>query len=153
MVGSIVRKLDLDPGQEATATFVIAWHFPRLKLRDGGRFYAERFGDAAAVAEYLAANFASLHAQTRLWHDTWYDSTLPYWFLDRTHLEHVDPGHEHRASLCDGPLLGVGGSRLLRGHLYARLALRPRRGPAVPRTGARSPQADRFRHGADPRAA
>ena len=84
LVGSIVRKLALEAGQEATATFVIAWHFPRLKLKDGGRFYATRFDDAAAVAEHLAANFAALHAQTRLWHDTWYDSTLPYWFLDRT---------------------------------------------------------------------
>ena len=81
---AIVRKLALEAGQEATATFVIAWHFPRLKLKDGGRFYATRFDNAAAVAEHLAANFASLHAQTRLWHDTWYDSTLPYWFLDRT---------------------------------------------------------------------
>jgi len=84
LVGSIVRKLALEAGQEATATFIIAWHFPRLNLKDGGRFYAVRFDNAAAVAEYLAANFAWLHAQTRLWHDTWYDSTLPYWFLDRT---------------------------------------------------------------------
>ena len=84
LVGSIVRKLALEAGQAATATFIIAWHFPRLTLKDGGRFYATRFDHAAAVAEHLAANFASLHAQTRLWHDTWYDSTLPYWFLDRT---------------------------------------------------------------------
>ncbi|MGO9109895.1 MAG: GH116 family glycosyl hydrolase [Thermoguttaceae bacterium] len=84
LLGSIVRKLALEPGQEATATFLIAWHFPRLNLKDGGRFYASRFENAAAVAAHLAANFASLHSQTRLWHDTWYDSTLPYWFLDRT---------------------------------------------------------------------
>ena len=84
LIGSLVRKMSLEPGQEASVTFVIAWHFPHLSLKDGGRFYATRFSDAAAVAEHLAANFPRLHAQTRLWHDTWYDSTLPYWFLDRT---------------------------------------------------------------------
>jgi uncharacterized protein (DUF608 family) len=86
LVGAIVRKVTLEAGQEATATFVIAWHFPNLRLKDGGRFYATRFHDAAAVAEHMAANFARFHDQTRLWHDTWYDSTLPYWFLDRTML-------------------------------------------------------------------
>ncbi len=69
----------------------MAWHFPNLKLqvpnpllKDRGRWYANCFHHAAEVAEYVAANFESLDQQTRLWHDTWYDSTLPHWFLDRT---------------------------------------------------------------------
>lgn len=76
--------MSLAPGKKATATYVIAWHFPNLSLKDGGRYYANRFASAGAVAEYAARNFDRLAAQTRLWHDTWYDSTLPHWFLDRT---------------------------------------------------------------------
>jgi uncharacterized protein (DUF608 family) len=86
LIGAVRRSMTLAVGQEATVTFVVAWHFPHLQLKDGGRYYATRFSSAAAVAQYLAANFASLQAQTQLWHDTWYDSTLPYWFLDRTML-------------------------------------------------------------------
>jgi uncharacterized protein (DUF608 family) len=97
LIGSIIRSMSLEAGQEATATFLITWHFPHLDmqkwhiermetLKDTGRYYATRFPSAAAVAEHVASHFASLHAQTRLWHDTWYDSTLPYWFLDRTML-------------------------------------------------------------------
>lgn len=86
LAGSLTRKLSLAPGQEATATFVIAWHFPNLKLKDGGRFYATRFNSASAVVEHVAKNAEPFYNQTRLWHDTWYDSTLPYWFLDRTFL-------------------------------------------------------------------
>jgi len=97
LIGSLVRSMALEAGQEASATFLITWHFPRLEmlkwhferletLKDTGRYYATRFPSAASVAEHVASHFASLHAQTRLWHDTWYDSTLPYWFLDRTML-------------------------------------------------------------------
>ncbi len=86
LVGALVRKLTLQPGQQATATFLVAWHFPNLRLKDGGRRYATRFASSTAVAEHVAERFQELARQTRLWHDTWYDSTLPYWFLDRTML-------------------------------------------------------------------
>ncbi len=85
--GSLRRRWKLAPGQETTAVFVVTWRFPNLHLpgfaRPVGRWYATRFADAAAVAEYVAEHFDRLAKQTRLWRDVWYDSTLPYWLLDR----------------------------------------------------------------------
>ncbi|MEI8037215.1 MAG: GH116 family glycosyl-hydrolase [Verrucomicrobiota bacterium] len=85
--GALGRKLKLPAGQSAVVTFVLTWHFPNLTIqgaRDHGRFYATKFDSAVAVAKYVADHFERLASQTRLWRDTWYDSTLPYWFLDRT---------------------------------------------------------------------
>ncbi len=84
--GSLVCRFGLDPGEEKTVTFALAWHFPnlRLPLLPPGRHYAHRFRSAAEVAGYLAENLDRLAGLTRRWRDTWYDSTLPYWFLDRT---------------------------------------------------------------------
>ena len=89
LAGAVGRQLQLEPGQQATVTFLVSWHFPNLRLRalkakTHGRYYAQRFDSALAVARYLAGQFDRLAGQTRLWRDTWYDSTLPYWFLDRT---------------------------------------------------------------------
>ncbi|HRY47097.1 MAG TPA: GH116 family glycosyl-hydrolase [Candidatus Paceibacterota bacterium] len=88
LVGSIGRKLKLAAGQSAKATFVLTWHLPNLKMDrlPPGRAYAARFNGALDVAAYIASEIHRLSSQTRLWHDTWYDSTLPYWFLDRTFL-------------------------------------------------------------------
>ena len=88
LIGSLTRRLKLAPGASATVTFVVSWHLPNLKLNrlPPGRHYAQRFASALAAAQYATANYARLAGQTRLWHDTWYDSTLPYWFLDRTAL-------------------------------------------------------------------
>jgi len=81
LLGSVARTVSLAPSHEAVVTFVVAWHFP---LRgDRGQFYATRFPDALGVAQYVAENLDRLAGQTRLWHETWYDSTLPYWLLDR----------------------------------------------------------------------
>ena len=154
--------MTLGPGQEQTATFVVTWHFPNLSLpgtrlpADLGRYYATRFASAAAVARHVASNFASLHAQTRLWHDTWYDSTLPYWFLDRTFAQHVDPGHVDRATgFATGRFYGWEGVGCCEGtctHVWHYAHAVARLFPELERDLAR---ADRFRHGigSDPRRA
>jgi len=86
LVGAIGRKLTLRAGESATVHFMVTWHFPNLTLagRLKGRYYATKFPAAKDVARYIARNFDRLSSVTKLWRDTWYDSTLPYWFLNRT---------------------------------------------------------------------
>jgi uncharacterized protein (DUF608 family) len=95
LVGALARSVSLPPGATARMTFVLSWWFPWYgqvtgemavisgmpKLR---RHYARRFKGADAVARYVTENLTRLSEETRLWNRTWYDSTLPYWFLDRT---------------------------------------------------------------------
>jgi len=88
LTGALGRKFALEPGKETTVTFLLTWHFPNFQLKglkgEAGRHYANRFDSAREVAEYVAKNLKALSEQTRLWYNTWYDSTLPRWFLDRT---------------------------------------------------------------------
>ncbi|RKX47367.1 MAG: hypothetical protein DRP64_01290, partial [Verrucomicrobia bacterium] len=76
------RSVELKPGQKHTYTFVVAWHFPNEK---NGLHYSVRFADSSEVAKYILDNHKTLAADTRLWRDIYYDSTLPYWLLDRLH--------------------------------------------------------------------
>jgi uncharacterized protein (DUF608 family) len=88
LVGSLTRKLTLAPGASGEVVFCVTWHLANLKMDrlPPGRHYGTRFPSALAVAEHLVQHYPRLREQTHLWHDTWYDSTLPYWFLDRTFL-------------------------------------------------------------------
>ncbi|HET6386106.1 MAG TPA: GH116 family glycosyl-hydrolase [Armatimonadota bacterium] len=88
LIGSVTKKIRLAPGKSQTISFVVAWHFSNsgLDVPDAktGNEYARRFKDAAAVIDYVVREFPRLSRDTKLWHTTWYDSTLPHWFLDRT---------------------------------------------------------------------
>ncbi len=93
LIGAVGRKLSLPPGAEGEVSFLITWFFPGLMRGSLGplqdleklkRSYANRFDSAADVARNLAKDFERLATTTRLWNETWYDSSLPYWFLDRT---------------------------------------------------------------------
>ncbi len=86
LIGALGKTVSLQPGQAKTVAFVVAWHFPNLELDKVGRVgrhYTGRFEDAAAAAAHVAASIDSLYEQTHRWVETWYDSTLPYWLLDR----------------------------------------------------------------------
>jgi uncharacterized protein (DUF608 family) len=87
----------LEPGEEKTVAFLIAWHFPNRCVNWGqegfgvkdtrsrfylGNNYANWFADALAVGEYVRDNRGRLVSETHLYRDTLYDSTLPYWLLD-----------------------------------------------------------------------
>jgi uncharacterized protein (DUF608 family) len=89
-VGAIGRRFQLRPRETCRMRYVLSWYFPNtpeFPIRTpAGRRYGKRFESAAAVAQHIAKNEVALVSQTRLWRDTWYDSTLPYWFLDRTFL-------------------------------------------------------------------
>ncbi len=95
LVGALGRRVVLGPGGSATVTFLVSWWFPLhadppgewSSIRDIGllrRHYAGWFPSASAAAAHVARRFEPLASTTRLWRDTWYGSTLPHWFLDRT---------------------------------------------------------------------
>ncbi len=89
LIGGVGRSVVLSGGQSETFVFVITWHFANtgaLPVADAktGRYYGRFFGNASEAGNYVAKNYKRLSGDTKLWRDTWYDSTLPYWFLDRT---------------------------------------------------------------------
>jgi uncharacterized protein (DUF608 family) len=78
--GGLATRFALKPGEAREVVFAVTWHFPNA---EHGRMYSHWFRDAAEVAAYLREHLDRLSALTRLFHDTYYDSTLPHWLLDR----------------------------------------------------------------------
>ena len=95
--GAVAVPCALDPGEERQVAFVIAWHFPNhyvnwkqshFGVKDTkscfwiGNMYNNWFANSREVVEYVRTEFDRLADMTRLFRRTFYDSTLPYWFLD-----------------------------------------------------------------------
>lgn len=92
LIAGIVSSQQILPGATIKKEFTISWHFPnvgkRIDVPDAraGHYYLNKFADALAVADYMTGRFLYLTSQTKLWSDTWYDSSLPDWFMERTFL-------------------------------------------------------------------
>ncbi len=85
----VARRLTIPAHGKADVCFVMAWRFPNLYMpsppkQNMGNYYATLQPSARAFAAYVARNYQRLAGDTLLWVHTWYDSTLPWWFLNRT---------------------------------------------------------------------
>lgn len=89
-VGAICQQRSVSPGESATFTFLLAWHFPNrtpdwcgwtAPAGEGatiiGNYYATRFKDAWEVAEYAATSLDQLESRMRAFMSAFGQSTLP----------------------------------------------------------------------------
>ncbi len=94
--GALVWSANIAPGQNRTATFLLAWHFPKgttgtlsakttrqNKWFCAGRMYANWWSSSLDVVTYIDKNLNELTRQTRAYHDALYETNLPRWMLDR----------------------------------------------------------------------
>lgn len=132
LVGSVSGNVKLASGESKTFTYHISWYFPNIHLWNGAHhwkgiknlrhFYTTNFDHASAVSNYVAENNWLVDA-TKSWNKTWYASTLPKWFLDRTFVNVAtmattasvrfndltdDPDNEGRYYNFEGVYLGHG---------------------------------------------
>lgn len=85
--GWVRASRTLQPGETVNLQFAVAWHFPNLprEAKVVGNYYSRQFPSAVAVARYVQLEYDRLAGDTRLWRDAYYDSSLPWWLLDRLH--------------------------------------------------------------------
>ncbi|MDQ8183491.1 GH116 family glycosyl-hydrolase [Pelagicoccus sp. SDUM812005] len=89
---SVGKTVRLKPGERKTIAFTLSWRFPNARYVEGfGKtvwsrdvnYYSTQWPTASDSAGAVAVREKELREETRSWVDTWYDSTLPYWLLER----------------------------------------------------------------------
>lgn len=109
LIGGVKSTVKLAPNSKHTFTAVISWYYPEytggevlfatlgedkfyssMELIDGlkqkKRFYASFLESSSDAIDYFVEHQSYLVGNTKRWLDTWYDSTLSPWLLDRTFL-------------------------------------------------------------------
>ncbi|MBJ6369561.1 GH116 family glycosyl-hydrolase [Snuella sedimenti] len=95
LTGALGKEVELQPGERRTLTFIISWYFPNVHRNESGLhnligkenlryYYSKKFDSSADVAMKLISNREKYIGTTKQWNQTWYNSSLPTWFLDRT---------------------------------------------------------------------
>jgi uncharacterized protein (DUF608 family) len=83
--GAVATTVSIPAGKSIEVPFLLAWHYPN-KYSAGhewmGCHYATQWADARAVLREAVTGLATLRGRTEQFHQTFYDSTLPYWLLD-----------------------------------------------------------------------
>lgn len=94
-IGSLGLKATLKPGESVTLPIYITWHFPNFEKYWGAsncsttqcrptwkNYYSTLFDDAWSVAQYVDTHHDRLYRETKLFHDSLFQSTLPDYVLD-----------------------------------------------------------------------
>jgi uncharacterized protein (DUF608 family) len=95
LTGALGKTVKLSPNEEKTVQFLISWYYPNLHRGESGfhnlrnrkslrYYYSQKFSSSSDVANHIINHYDDLAGATKRWTETWYDSTLPVWFLDRT---------------------------------------------------------------------
>lgn len=89
-VAGLLDSVVLQPGETKSLRFAYAWYFPNFfadnlwgdSHTNIGRWYASFYGDVEDVIADISERFDSLYEQSMAYHDSMYDTTLPYYFPD-----------------------------------------------------------------------
>lgn len=83
---SLAISRELSAGESFTASFVKSWYFPNLYDTDVkniiGHYYNNFFASGKQTLEYGVTNKSDLYKRTKLFIDSYYDSTAPQYLLD-----------------------------------------------------------------------
>jgi uncharacterized protein (DUF608 family) len=88
--GALNSKFILQPGESKKVTFILTWYFPNVthgsemaSWKFQGNMYANWWTNSLDVVNYMASNYFDLYSKTKQYHDSFYESNLPHYFLDR----------------------------------------------------------------------
>jgi non-lysosomal glucosylceramidase len=95
-LAAIASTITLEPGESHTFEYALSWFFPNQRTMNRpewgaltgegpivGHRYCRWFGSSSDVVRYVAKNRQQLVGDTLLFRDTLYDTSLPYWLVQR----------------------------------------------------------------------
>ena len=83
--GALAATITVPAGGTVEVPFLFTWHYPNKYSAAGqwmGCYYATQWTDARDVMNDAVAHYEVFSKKTELFHETFYNSNLPYWLLD-----------------------------------------------------------------------